>query len=205
VVVQIRELAIRDAYEIVPVQWRDERGVFLEQFKSAELEAVTGRSFSVQQSNTSVSAKGVVRGIHFADSPPGQAKYVSLTRGAGIDFVVDIRVGSPTFGQWDSVLLDAQTRTSVFVSEGLGHAFAALTADATLTYLVSEPYTPSAEHDINVLDPDIALRFPADLGEPVLSPKDRAAPSLSALLEQGRLPRWDDLRTYYDSGNGRRD
>ena len=197
---QIRELAVRDAYEIVPVQWRDERGVFLEHFKAAELEAVTGRPFSVAQANTSVSRRGVIRGIHFADSPPGQAKYVSVTRGAGIDFVVDIRVGSPTFGSWDSVLLDADSRSSVFVSEGLGHAFAALTDDATLSYLVSQPYTPAAEHDLNVLDPDIALVFPPELGEPVLSAKDHAAPTLAELRERGKLPEWDAMRAFYDSG-----
>lgn len=197
---QIRELAIRDAYEIVPVQWRDERGAFLEHFKAAELEAVTGRLFSVRQANTSISRKGVIRGIHFADTPPGQAKYVSLTRGAGIDFVVDIRVGSPTFGQWDSVLLDAETRTSVFVSEGLGHAFAALTDDATLSYLVSQPYNPSAEHDLNALDPDIALKFPPEMGAPILSTKDRAASTLTELRDRGQLPTWDAMRAFYDSG-----
>lgn len=197
---QIRELAVRDAYEIVPVQWRDERGVFLEHFKAAELEAVTGRGFVALQANTSVSRKGVIRGIHFADSPPGQAKYVSVIRGAGIDFIVDIRVGSPTFGQWDSVLLDADTRSSVFLSEGLGHAFVALTDDATLSYLVSQQYNPGAEHDLNVLDPEIALVFPPELGEPVLSAKDVAAPTLAQLRERGQLPDWDSLRSYYDTG-----
>lgn len=197
---QIRELAIRDAYEIVPVQWRDERGLFLEHFKAAELEAVTGRRFDVLQANTSVSRKGVIRGIHFADSPPGQAKYVSVTRGAGIDFVVDIRLGSPTFGKWDSVLLDAETRSSVFISEGLGHAFAALTDDATLSYLVSQTYNPTAEHDLNVLDADIALEFPPELGEPVLSPKDHAAPTLADLRDRGLLPQWDAMRAFYDTG-----
>ena len=107
---QIRELAIADAWEITPVQWRDERGLFLESFRHDTLEEATGRPFALRQGNTSVSRRGVVRGIHFADTPPGQAKYVSVAHGAGIDFVVDIRVGSPTFGQWDSVLLDAADR-----------------------------------------------------------------------------------------------
>jgi dTDP-4-dehydrorhamnose 3,5-epimerase len=197
--VQIRELAIRDAYEITPVQWRDDRGVFLEHFKLAEFEAATGRQFTLRQANTSVSSRGVVRGIHFADSPPGQAKYVSLTQGAGIDFIIDIRVGSPTFGTWDSVVLDTEMRRSVFLSEGLGHAFAALTDDAALSYLVSEPYNPAAEHDLNVLDPDIGLTFPDGFGEPVLSAKDKLAPSMQDLLAADALPRWDELRAFYDA------
>lgn len=197
---QIRELAIADAWEITPVQWRDERGLFLESFRHDRLEEATGRPFALRQGNTSVSRRGVVRGIHFADTPPGQAKYVSVAHGAGIDFIVDIRVGSPTFGQWDSVLLDAADRRSVLISEGLGHAFAALTDDATLTYLVSSTYNPSAEHDLNVLDPEIGLVFPPELGEPVLSEKDLAAPSLSELLEAGRLPDFAKLKEFYAGG-----
>lgn len=196
---QIRELSISDAWEITPVQWKDDRGIFLEWFKASELEAVIGRPFTLRQSNTSVSRKGVVRGIHFADVPPGQAKYVTVTRGAGIDFVVDIRVGSPTFGQWDSVILDTVDRRAVYVSEGLGHAFVALTDDASLTYLVSEQYNPTAEHDLNILDPDLALVFPPELGEPLLSLKDTAAPMLAELLAAGTLPTWDAARSHYDS------
>lgn len=194
---QIRELAVPDAWEITPVPWKDDRGLFLESFRHDRLAEATGRTFELQQANVSVSRRGVVRGIHFADTPPGQAKYVSVARGAGIDFIVDIRVGSPTFGTWDSVLLDADSRRSVFISEGLGHAFAALTDDATLTYLVSSTYNPAAEHDLNILDPDIGLVFPSELGEPVLSPKDLAAPSLAELLASGGLPDYAELRAYY--------
>ena len=194
---QIRELAVSDAWEITPVPWADDRGVFLESFRHDTLEQVTGRRFELQQANTSVSRRGVVRGIHFADTPPGQAKYVSVAHGAGIDFVVDIRVGSPTFGKWDSVVLDTETRRSVFISEGLGHAFVALTDDATLTYLVSSTYNPAAEHDLTPLDPQIGLVFPPELGEPVLSPKDLAAPSLADLLAAGALPDFAALSAHY--------
>ncbi len=194
---QIRELSVAGAWEITPVTWRDDRGVFLESFRHDTLEAATGRRFDLRQGNTSVSRRGVVRGIHFADTPPGQAKYVSVAHGAGVDFVVDIRVGSPTFGQWDSVVLDSETRRSVFLSEGLGHAFAALTDDATLTYLVSSTYNPAAEHDLNVLDPEIGLVFPPELGEPILSPKDLAAPTLAELLAAGALPDFAELTAHY--------
>jgi len=195
--VQIRELAVADAWEITPVAWRDDRGLFLESFRHDTLEAATGRRFVLRQGNTSVSRKGVVRGIHFADTPPGQAKYVSVAHGAGIDFVIDIRVGSPTFGTWDSVVLDSESRRSVFLSEGLGHAFAALTDDATLTYLVSSTYNPAAEHDLNVLDPQIGLVFPKEMGDAVLSDKDLAAPTLAELLAAGALPDFAELKAYY--------
>lgn len=197
---QIRELAVSDAWEITPVPWADDRGVFLESFRHDRLEEATGRSFALRQGNMSVSRRGVVRGIHFADTPPGQAKYVSVAHGAGVDYVVDIRVGSPTFGTWDSVVLDAESRRSVFLSEGLGHAFVALTDEATLTYLVSSTYNPAAEHDLSILDPELAIVFPPELGEPVLSPKDLAAPTLAELLAAGALPDFADLKAYYSKG-----
>ena len=196
---QIRELSIGDAWEITPVQWKDDRGVFLEWFRADQLEAATGRRFELRQTNTSVSRRGVVRGIHYADVPPGQAKYVTVTAGAGIDFVVDIRVGSPTFGQWESIELDTVDRRAVYIAEGLGHAFVATTDDATLTYLVSETYNPTAEHDLNILDPQLALEFPSELGSPVLSPKDHAAPTLAELLEAGKLPQYDAVREFYNT------
>lgn len=194
---QIRELAVPDSWEITPVAWKDDRGVFLESFRNDVLEQATGRRFELRQGNMSVSRRGVVRGIHFADTPPGQAKYVSVAHGAGIDFIIDIRVGSPAFGTWDSVILDADTRRSVFISEGLGHAFVAITDDTTLTYLVSSTYDPTAEHDINILDPDLAIVFPPELGEPVLSPKDAAAPTLAELLAAGTLPDFAALSDFY--------
>ena len=103
---EYRELSIPGAWEITPKQFGDPRGVFLEWFKDAPFAQATGHSLDLQQANMSVSAAGVLRGIHFADVPPGQAKYVTCPKGAVLDVVVDIRVGSPTFGQWDSVLLD---------------------------------------------------------------------------------------------------
>lgn len=192
----IRELAIADCWEIVPTQWKDDRGVFLESFRADHLEAATGAGFTLRQSNISVSNRGVLRGIHFADVPPGQAKYVTVTSGAGLDFVVDIRVGSPTFGQWESVLLDTVERKALYLTEGIGHAFLSLADGTTLTYLVSETYNPAAEHSINPLDPQIALKFPAESGATVMSPKDQEAPFLADLVAAGTLPQWDAVRAF---------
>ncbi|WP_187976732.1 dTDP-4-dehydrorhamnose 3,5-epimerase family protein [Mycetocola sp. JXN-3] len=199
---QIRELKIPDSYEITPKQFGDDRGLFLEAYRFDRLEEATGRSIKLAQVNTSVSKRGSVRGIHFADVPPSQAKYVMCPRGAVLDFVIDIRVGSPTFGQWDSVLLDDVDRRAIFISEGLGHCFVALTDDATVTYLVNDVYRPDREHGINPLDPEIGLVFPAEAGEPLLSPKDTEAPGLAEAAAAGLLPTWEAARAYYDSLKG---
>jgi dTDP-4-dehydrorhamnose 3,5-epimerase len=197
--VQIRELSIPDAYEITPTQLADDRGVFMEWYRFDRLAEAIGHPLDLRQANTSVSKRGVVRGIHFADVPRGQAKYVTATHGAVLDFAIDIRVGSPTFGKWDSVLLDDVDRRAIYLAEGLGHAFVALTDDATVSYLVSDVYNPTAEHGISPLDPQIALVFPDAAGELLLSPKDLEAPTLADAAATGLLPGWDDVRAFYDS------
>jgi dTDP-4-dehydrorhamnose 3,5-epimerase len=201
--VQIRELAIPDAYEITPIQRADDRGYFLEWYRFDRLEEAVGHSLDLRQANTSVSKRGSVRGIHFADIPPSQAKYVTAPFGAVLDYVIDIRVGSPTFGQWDSVLLDDKDRRAIYVAEGLGHCFVALTDNATVSYLVTDVYNPGREHGINPLDPDIALVMPREAGTLLLSPKDTDAPGLAEAAENGLLPTWDAARAFYDSLNAR--
>jgi dTDP-4-dehydrorhamnose 3,5-epimerase len=188
---QIRPLKIEGAWEVTPRQFRDERGVFLESFRADHLAEHVGHRLRIEQTNTSVSSRGTVRGVHFADVPPSQAKYVTAVSGSFIDFIIDIRTGSPTFGQWDSVLLDTVDRRSVYLSEGLGHAICALEDDSTVTYLCSSVYSPTREHGIHPLDPELGLIFSDGL-EPLLSPKDAAAPTLSQAREQGLLPRYDD-------------
>lgn len=188
---EITPLSIRGAWRVTPALHRDARGVFLESYRAAGLADAVGRPFAPAQINTSVSRRGVLRGIHFQDIPPGQSKYVSCLRGAVLDFVVDIRVGSPTFGEWEAVRLDDVTREAVFLAEGLGHAFIALTDDATVNYLVGSPYAPAAEHGIDPLDPELALELPAEAGDPILSDKDRDAPTLAEARELGILPTWE--------------
>jgi len=201
--VQIRELKIPDSYEITPKQFGDDRGVFLEWYRFDKLAEVVGHPIDLRQANTSVSKRGVVRGIHFADVPLGQAKYVTATHGAVLDYVIDIRVGSPTYGQWDTVLLDDTDRRAIYIAEGLGHAFVALTDDATVSYLVTDTFNAEREHGIDPLDSEIGLVFPAEAGEPLLSPKDTEAPSLRQAASAGLLPTWDDMRTYYASLDGK--
>lgn len=196
---QIRELVVPGAFEISPVLRGDDRGVFLEWYRHDLLADAVGHSLDLRQANTSVSAKGVLRGIHFADIPPSQAKYVTVTRGAVIDFAIDIRVGSPTFGQWDSVLLDTVDRRAIYLAEGLGHAFVALEDDSTVSYLVSDTYRPAAEHGITPLDPDVALDLPFALDDLLLSPKDVEAPTLAEAAAAGLLPTWEAAQAHYRS------
>ncbi|WP_411698213.1 dTDP-4-dehydrorhamnose 3,5-epimerase family protein [Conyzicola sp.] len=198
---QIRELAVPDAWEFTPKQHGDDRGVFFESYRFEALQEVAGHPLNLRQGNMSVSAKGVVRGIHYALVPPGQAKYVMAPRGAFIDYIIDLRVGSPAFGTWDSVIIDDVDRKAVYLSEGLGHAIVSLTDNATVSYLVSEVFNPTRELGINVLDPDIGLVFPPEIGEPLLSPKDLQAPSLAEALADGLLPTWQESRDYYASLN----
>ena len=193
---QVDELKVPGAWSFTPRQFPDPRGVFLEWFKAEALEQVLGHRLQVAQANHSVSARGTMRGVHFADVPPSQAKYVYCTRGAVLDVVVDIRVGSPTFGVSDSVLLDDVDRRGIYLSEGLGHAFLALTDDANVTYLCSEPYAPGREHGISPLDPALDLPWPGDV-EPLLSDKDAAAPTLEQAREQGLLPDFAQCQAFY--------
>ena len=198
---KVRALAVPDAFEFTPRQHPDDRGVFLEHFKRGPLEEAVGHPLRVEQANTSVSARGTVRGIHFADVPPSQAKYVTCAAGAVLDVVVDIRVGSPAFGRWDAVRLDDVDRRAVYVAEGLGHVFLALTDDAVVTYLCSAGYNPDREHGIHPLDKQIGIDWPPDV-ETRLSPKDSQAPTLSEAQEAGLLPSYDECRAYYAVLNG---
>lgn len=189
-------MKVPGAWSFTPRQLPDPRGIFLEWFKADALEQVLGRRLQVAQANHSVSARGTMRGIHFADVPPSQAKYVYCTRGAVLDVVVDIRLGSPTFGVSDGVLLDDVDRRGVYLSEGLGHAFLALTDDANVTYLCSTPYAPGREHGISPVDPALELPWPDDV-EPLLSDKDAAAPTLEQARESGLLPDWEQCQAFY--------
>ncbi len=192
---EIRSLAVVGAMAITPRQLPDARGRFLEWFSAPAFNEAVGHPLRLAQANASMSHRGVLRGIHFADVPPGQAKYVTCVAGAVLDVVVDLRVGSPTFGQWEGVRLDTVDRRAVYVPEGVGHAFVALEDLSTVVYLCSEGYDPGAEHGVHPLDPDLAIDWPEGL-ELVLSDKDAAAPSLAEAQAQGLLPSYDAYLTH---------
>jgi len=199
--VRVEELPIAGAWSFTPTQHGDDRGLFLEWFKSDLFAETTGRDLELKQANLSVSAAGALRGVHFADVPPGQAKYVACPRGAVLDVVVDIRRGSPTFGRTASVLLDDVDRRAVFLSEGLGHAFLSLEDGSTVTYLCSTPYAPGREHGINPLDPALDIDWPRNGRDGreltyELSPKDSSAPTLAEADAAGLLPEWSAVQEF---------
>jgi dTDP-4-dehydrorhamnose 3,5-epimerase len=192
--VKIRALSIEGAYEITPVVLGDPRGNFAELYKEDVFAAEIGHPLRIAQINTSTSARDVVRGVHWADVPPGQAKYVTCQQGALVDFVIDLRVGSPTFGRWESVLLDTVEKKAVYVSEGLGHGFRSLADDTVIHYLCSAPYNPQREYVIHPLDPQLNIDW--GVTDPVLSARDRNAPSLANVRADGRLPDYKTCLEY---------
>ncbi|WP_410653926.1 dTDP-4-dehydrorhamnose 3,5-epimerase family protein [Amycolatopsis sp. lyj-112] len=194
---QARRLSIPDSFEFTPRVFPDHRGLFAAPFQEEAFIEAVGHPLRLAQTNHSFSRRGTIRGVHFADTPPGQAKYVYCPRGSLLDVIVDLRVGSPNFGEWTSVVLDSVQYKSVYLAEGLGHAFVALEDETVMAYICSEPYNPAGEHGINPLDPDLALPWPRDI-EPVLSEKDTDAPGFQEALDKGLLPHYDECVAHYE-------
>lgn len=179
---------------VVPDVWRvglrpheDVRGRFVEAFHQERFAAESGRLMTVGQVNYSVSRRGVVRGVHYFAGPGGQTKYVTCVSGEVLDVAVDLRVGSPTYGRWEAVRMDASHPRAVHVPVGLGHAFVALSEEVVMLYLCDAPYVPGLERTVHPLDPELALPWPGDPA-PTLSERDRAAPSLARARADGLLP-----------------
>ncbi|MET9606962.1 dTDP-4-dehydrorhamnose 3,5-epimerase family protein [Streptomyces sp. NPDC006512] len=190
---RIEETPIPGAYVVTPEAIVDERGSFYEVMRTDEFERVTGERFVTRQINYSVSRKNTLRGIHSVTSPPGQTKFITCVRGIIRDFVVDLRIGSPTFGRWHSTVLDAASGTSVYVPEGVGHGFLALSEEACTSYAVDSTYVPGTQIDIDPLDPELAVPW-GYTEPPLISDKDRAAPSLRKVRAAGLLIEWRDIR-----------
>ncbi|WP_328422278.1 dTDP-4-dehydrorhamnose 3,5-epimerase family protein [Streptomyces sp. NBC_00443] len=185
----ISETAVPGAYVITPRHLVDERGAFFEHFRSDLLADTLGRPFVPRQINYSVSRRNTLRGIHSVAIPPGQAKYVTCVRGALRDIVVDLRVGSPTFGTYQTTLLDAESGRALYIPEGVGHGFLALGDDTCICYVLSSEHVPGTQIDINPLDPDLALPWGFD-EPPLMSRKDAQAPGVAEAEAAGVLARW---------------
>jgi len=185
---ELTPLGIEGAWVATSPVWSDDRGFFREWFKSADVLAATGIDFGVQQANISSSARGVVRGIHYSLAAVGQAKWVTCVSGAIRDVIVDIRPGSPTYGKYEVVDLSGAAGNAVLIGAGLGHGFVSLADASTVAYLVSSPFSPTEEFEINPLDPAIGIDWGLPVGELLLSPKDKAAPTLAERAGEGKLP-----------------
>ena len=192
-------LSIDGSWKIDFQRFDDNRGFFYESFKEENFKTHIGRSFKIKQTNTSSSSKGSVRGIHFAMLPPSQAKLVQCQRGSIRDYVIDIRVGSPTFGKFEVVELGENSASAVFIEEGLAHAFVALENHTVVTYYVSEKYNPEREKGINPFDKTLNVKWP-DI-ELILSEKDKQAISLEEAKNQGFLPTFDECKKFIKSLN----
>jgi dTDP-4-dehydrorhamnose 3,5-epimerase len=196
----VRELAIPGVWEISHDAHHDVRGEFYEWFTQREFAIFAGHRFDLQQANCSVSAAGVLRGLHFAQLPPSQAKFVTCVRGSVFDVAVDIRVGSPTYGRWVSSRLDDRERRSIYISEGLAHGFLALEDESMVTYLCSAPYNPEREHTIQAMDPKLAIDWPSIGGtSPRMSERDLTAPTLEEVRASGLLPGWDETQAFVEA------
>ncbi|MEV4753943.1 dTDP-4-dehydrorhamnose 3,5-epimerase [Micromonospora sp. NPDC049559] len=192
------ELSISGAWEFVPQQFPDDRGNFLVWYDAEAFADALGFELNLAQTNHSVSRRGVVRGVHWADVPVGQAKYVYCPQGALLDIIVDLRVGSPTFGQHEVVRLDTIDYRAVYLAEGLGHAFVALEDDTVLSYLCSARYNPPKERIVNVRDEELALPIPEGI-TPMLSERDANGPTLAELRAAGLLPSYETCQEHYRS------
>ena len=192
---QVRALDIAGAWEITPQLHADSRGLFFEWLTDRGFIGFAGHRLDARQANCSVSAAGVLRGLHFAQLPPSQAKYVTCLSGSVFDVVVDIRVGSPTFGRWDAVVLDDRSRRSVYLAEGLAHGFLALQDNSMVMYLCSTEYSPQREHTIAATDPALAIDWPSGHGL-VLSDRDAAAPTLDEVRAAGLLPTLQETQAF---------
>ena len=168
--------------------WNDDRGFFREWFKSSEFKSATGRDFGIEQANMSLSSRGTLRGIHYSIAPSGQAKWVTCITGLIQDVIVDIRPNSQTFGKWIELDLSANSGKAVFISEGLGHGFLALEDNTAVAYLVSTPFSPKNEFEIDPLDEKIGINWGMNSSELKMSDKDKYAPKLADRLAQGKLP-----------------
>ena len=186
---ELKPLGIEGAWLAESPVWSDERGFFREWFKSEDIKAATGRDFGTEQANFSLSSEGTLRGIHYSITPRGQAKWITCVSGSIKDVIVDIRLDSKSFGQWIEVELRGDSGKAVFISEGLGHGFVALEDNTAVAYLVSSPFSPSDEFEINPLDEEIGINWQMALNELKISDKDKNAPTLAERLAEGKLPK----------------
>jgi dTDP-4-dehydrorhamnose 3,5-epimerase len=186
---KLTPLGIEGAWLAESPIWKDDRGLFREWFKSVDIKDAIGRNFEIEQANISLSSAGTLRGIHYSIAPGGQAKWITCVLGSIKDVIVDVRPDSKSFGQWIEVELSGDSGKAVFISEGLGHAFLALEDISAVAYLVSTPFSPTDEFEINPLDPEIGIEWGASPEDLKISSKDLNAPTLELLRSIGKLPK----------------
>lgn len=174
----VSALSIPGLKLVVPRQFGDDRGFFMERYNKAVFDDALGGPVDFVQDNHSRSAKGVLRGLHYQLPPHPQAKLVSVLAGEIFDVAVDIRRGSPSFGRWEGVILSAENRRQLWVPEGFAHGFLVLSDSADVLYKTTGFYAPACDRAIAWNDPALAIDWPLD-DAPIVSDKDAAAPLLA--------------------------
>jgi dTDP-4-dehydrorhamnose 3,5-epimerase len=183
---KVERLAIPGVILVTPPRFADSRGFFFEAFNAARFAAI-GVNADFIQDNQSRSARGVVRGLHCQIGANTQGKLVRVLRGAIWDVAVDIRRGSPSYGQHVSATLSAENGAQLWVPGGFLHGFVALEDDTDVLYKVDAPYDKAAERGVIWNDPELALPWPIALDETIVSGKDRELPRLAECDDWFRL------------------
>ena len=179
---QVLSTSLREVKLIVPKLFRDERGFFCETYNRRALIEASGIDAVFVQDNHSRSEQvGVVRGLHFQADPHAQGKLIRVVAGAIFDVAVDIRTGSPTYGQHMSVVLSATNFTQAWIPAGFAHGFCTLEAGTEVIYKVTAPYDAACDRGLAWDDPSLEIKWPVSAGAAVLSAKDRQHPPLSRL------------------------
>ena len=174
---------IPDVWIMEPERHVDARGWFCETYRAADFAAATGLNPVFVQDNESLSCRGVIRGLHFQAGEAAQAKLVRVTAGAIVDVVLDIRPGSPTFGQHIMVELSAENGRQLFMPRGMAHGFCVISEQARFQYKVDNYWAPAAERTIRPDDPALAIAWPIPVEARILSPKDALAHSFADVVE----------------------
>ena len=168
---------IKGVFIIEPKVFKDSRGYFFEVFSKMDFEKHTGMKIDFVQDNESCSFKGVLRGLHFQKPPYSQAKLVRCVVGKVFDVVVDLRKGSPTYGQFETVELSEENNLHFFIPKGMAHGFEVLSDRAIFQYKCDEYYHPEAEGGIDPYDPQINIKWQISKEHAILSEKDKKLPS----------------------------
>lgn len=174
---------IKDVVIIEPDVFGDNRGYFFESFSQRRFETLLGRSIDFVQDNESCSKEGVIRGLHYQRAPHAQSKLVRVTQGAVLDIAVDIRLGSPTYGNYVAVELSAENHRQLFIPRGFAHGFVVLRGDAVLQYKCDDYYAPECEGTILWNDPTIAVDWQIDPAKVIISQRDSEGKSFDPTKE----------------------
>jgi dTDP-4-dehydrorhamnose 3,5-epimerase len=179
---ELRPLGISGVVEIIPKKFGDARGYFAETYSRAAFQAAGIAQDWIQDNQSFSMERGVLRGLHFQVAPFAQDKLIRVLRGSIFDVAVDIRKDSTTFGRWVSCTLSAAAFNQLLVPKGFAHGFVTLEAETEVLYKVSAPYAAACDRSVFYADPAIGIEWPLPTSEPILSDKDRKAPTLADII-----------------------